>query len=156
MLVVETKYDTAIAERICLLEWPEIEPYLPSMLGWCIDQNWPVARVFAERCVELGEKCTTEFEASCRAMMSGFVGDKRVNPDFDGIYNLLWIVDRWPNNVVIQIQQLLHDIAHAQNVREVDDEVRGRAAYLLMKCGAPAVEAELSFRSELVGRFPRY
>ncbi|MBT9518713.1 MAG: DUF5071 domain-containing protein [Methyloversatilis discipulorum] len=48
------KHDTAKAEAIVTLGYPEVEPILPSLLEWVQDLNWPVASVLCPFLASIG------------------------------------------------------------------------------------------------------
>ena len=54
-LLPVSKFDTAKAEELVTLGFPEVEPVLPQILEWLQDLNWPVAAIFRPFLVRVGQ-----------------------------------------------------------------------------------------------------
>ena len=51
---IQDKHDLASAQRLVKLGYPDVAAYLPVMLEWIQDINWPVARILAPFLASVG------------------------------------------------------------------------------------------------------
>jgi hypothetical protein len=55
-LVPRDKHDLVTAHRAVAAGWPSVEPVLDQLVDWCLDGNWPVAKVLAPFIARLGPR----------------------------------------------------------------------------------------------------
>src|SRR4051794_31653153 len=53
-LVPNDKKDLRTARRAIERGWPAVEPVLGDLLDWCLDSNWPVAKILGPFLGRLG------------------------------------------------------------------------------------------------------
>jgi hypothetical protein len=59
-LVPTGKWDLAAAQRTVEAGWPEVQPVVRDLIGWCVDLNWPVAKIIGPFLGGLGAAIQTE------------------------------------------------------------------------------------------------
>ena len=59
-LVPARKTDRAAAQRAVEAGWPEVQPVVRDLIGWCLDSNWPVANILGPFLGGLGAAIQTE------------------------------------------------------------------------------------------------
>jgi hypothetical protein len=52
--VPRDKFDLATAHRAVEAGWPAVRPVIRELVGWCLDGNWPVAKILGPFVGSLG------------------------------------------------------------------------------------------------------
>ena len=59
-LLIRSKHDLDRADRLIKMGYPRVAPYIPNMLEWIQDMNWPVAMKLAPFLASLGQAVVPE------------------------------------------------------------------------------------------------
>ena len=114
-----SKRDTAKAEQLIALGYPEVEPVLPQILEWLQDLNWPVAFVFRRFLIEIG------------APLAPYVRAVLLTNDDRWKYSLMIGVVRDSPRMAQALRQDLERIARTPTAGELAEEVSEVSALVL-------------------------
>ncbi len=109
-MIIKDRVDVKGAQALISRPWDEVATYADELLGWCIDQNFPVANeVLIPYFVNVGIPAVPFIRNALVNSMS--------SRDYQAVYTLiLCIVAEWPREAVIQLRGDLVAIAKAESV----------------------------------------
>ncbi|PPD43243.1 MAG: hypothetical protein CTY16_13790 [Methylobacter sp.] len=117
-LLPKDKHDFQGLEELFKLNPEMVEPHFGVLLEWLQDINWPIAQTIAEYLAQQGKA------------LIPFVKEVLNGKDRVWQYNILvYIVDKWPVDIVTDIQGELENLAKCSIL---DDEVDLRALGILV------------------------
>ena len=61
-LLIRSRFYVDRADRLIEMGYPRVAPYIPNMLEWIQDMNWPVAQKLAPFLAALGEPVVPEIQ----------------------------------------------------------------------------------------------
>ncbi|MCA9216626.1 MAG: DUF5071 domain-containing protein [Planctomycetales bacterium] len=61
-LLIRSKFAVDRADRLIEMGYPRVAPYIPNMMEWIQDMNWPVAQKLAPFLASLGQAIVPEIQ----------------------------------------------------------------------------------------------
>ncbi len=121
-LVPHDKFDLDTAGRAVAAGWPTVEPFLPELVDWCLDGNWPVSRVLMPFIASLGV-CAAPL---VQAVLDGDDGPAK--------YFLLGgVVADMPVAAVASLEPSLRRIVDQPSQGEIEEELPAMARDLIAR-----------------------
>lgn len=120
-LMIRSKFDLDRADRLIAMGYPRVAEYIPNMLEWIQDMNWPVAKKLAPFLASLGEPVLPEI----RKVLAG--------DDMIWKYWCIGLLGEMDIRCAETFRQELERLASSPTESEHREELDEQAAWVLEK-----------------------